>query len=91
LRALGTQVFGLSTQTTEYQREMVERLHLPFEVLSDAGLVFTKALGLPTFEVESKVPIKRLTLGAEGGKTIKVFYPVFPPDANAEEVIAWLF
>lgn len=90
LRALDTLVFGLSTQTTEYQREMAQRLRLPFEVLSDAELAFTKALRLPTFEIESKIMIKRLTLILSGAKIVKVFYPVFPPDRNAEEVIEWL-
>ena len=90
LQALDTLVFGLSSQTTEYQREMAQRLRLPFEVLSDAERAFTKALRLPTFEVESKILIKRQTLILSGAKIVKVFYPVFPPDKNAEEVIAWL-
>jgi len=90
LQALNTLVFGLSTQTTPYQQEMAQRLHLPFEVLSDAGLAFTKALSLPTFEIESKILLKRLTLILLEAKIIKVFYPVFPPDKNADEVIAWL-
>ena len=90
LRALEALVFGLSTQTTEYQREMAQRLHLPFEVLSDEGLVFTRALRLPAFEVESKILVKRLTLILAKAEIVKVFYPVFPPDKNAEEVIAWL-
>jgi peroxiredoxin len=90
LQALNAQVFGLSTQTTEYQQEMVQRLQLPFEVLSDADLAFTKSLNLPTFEVAGAILIKRLTLIMSERKIIKVFYPVFPPDKNAEEVIAWL-
>lgn len=90
LRNLKTQVFGLSTQTTEYQQEMVARLHLPFEVLSDAGFAFTNALRLPTFEFEGVRLLKRLTLVLSDGKIEKVFYPVFPPDKHAEEVIAWL-
>ncbi len=90
LQSLDAMVFGLSTQTTSYQQETAARLHLPFEVLSDAELTFTKALELPTFEIESKVFLKRLTFIVSGGKIIKVFYPVFPPDKNAEEVIAWL-
>jgi peroxiredoxin len=90
MKALDTLVFGLSTQTTEYQQEMAQRLHLPFEVLSDAELAFTKALRLPTFEVESKILLKRLTLILSGAEIVKVFYPVFPPDKNAEEVIEWL-
>lgn len=90
LQSLGTEVFGLSTQTTEYQQELVEREHLPFEILSDAELRFTNALRLPTFEVEGATLLKRLTFIASERKIIKVFYPVFPPDKNAREVIAWL-
>ena len=90
LQAFGAQVFGLSTQDTEYQREAVEKLHLPFELLSDGRLAFAKALRLPTFEVESMILIKRLTLIISDRDITKVFYPVFPPDKNAEEVINWL-
>jgi peroxiredoxin len=90
LRALGTKVYGLSTQGTEYHREAVERLHLPFELLSDESLAFTNALSLPTFEVEGMVLIKRLTLVLRDGHIERVFYPVFPPDKNAEEVVEWL-
>jgi peroxiredoxin len=89
-RALGLEVFGLSTQDTDYQKEAVERLHLPFPLLSDQKLLFTKALNLPTFEVESVTLIKRLTLVIRGGFVEHVFYPVFPPDQNADEVINWL-
>ncbi len=88
--SLGARVFGLSTQTTEDQREAVERLHLPMELLSDASLAFAHALHLPTFEVEGMVLIKRLTLVAHDGHIAKVFYPVFPPDANAQGVLTWL-
>jgi peroxiredoxin len=90
LQALHVRVFGLSTQTTEYQREAVERLHLPFEILSDADFTFTNALRLPTFEFEGVRLLKRLTLVLADGKIEKVFYPVFPPDKHAEEVVAWL-
>ena len=90
LQGLDVIVFGLSTQTTEYQQEMASRLHLPFEVLSDANLAFTQALNLPTFQIESKTLLKRLTLIFSKCKIVKVFYPVFPPDKNAEQVIAWL-
>jgi len=83
-------LFGLSTQDTAYQREAVERLHLPFELLSDEKLEFAKALRLPTFEVEGMTLIKRLTLVGRDGKIEKVFYPVFPPDRSAEAVIHWL-
>lgn len=90
LQKLGARLFGLSTQSTEYQREAVERLHLSFELLSDADLVFTRALRLPTFKVDSMILIKRLTLILLDGRVEKVFYPVFPPDKNAREVIDWL-
>jgi peroxiredoxin len=90
LRALGAEVFGLSTQDSNYQREAVERLHLPFPLLSDDKLTFTKALNLPTFEVEAMTLIKRLTLVIRNGLVEHVFYPVFPPDKNADEVIGWL-
>jgi peroxiredoxin len=90
LRALGVQVFGLSTQDADYQREAVARLHLPFQLLSDARLAFARALRLPTFEVESMTLIKRLTLVIKDGVVETVFYPVFPPDKNAADVIAWL-
>jgi peroxiredoxin len=69
---------------------MAGRLHLPSEVLSDADLALTNALGLPTFEVESKILIKRLTLILSDAEIVKVFYPVFPPSENAQEVIEWL-
>jgi peroxiredoxin len=90
LRALGARVFGLSTQDTEYQREAAGRLRLPFELLSDERLEFAGALALPTFEADSMILLKRLTLVIEDGRIEKVFYPVFPPDKNAEEVIRWL-
>jgi peroxiredoxin len=90
LRILGARVFGLSTQSTEYQREAADRLHLPFELLSDKELSVAGALGLPTFEVEGTTLIKRLTLIIDDGRIEKVFYPVFPPDENAEEIIGWL-
>lgn len=91
LQALGVGVFGVSTQTTEYQREMVERLHLPFDVLSDAAGKFRRALRLPTFEAGGETLLKRLTMiAAIGGEIVAVFYPVFPPEADAERVLAWI-
>jgi len=90
LAELGAGVLGLSTQTTEYQREMAERLHLPFEVLSDAELRLTTALDLPTFQIEGMTLIKRLTLIVTDGMIEHVFYPVFPPSENASQVIRWL-
>jgi peroxiredoxin len=83
-------VFGLSTQSTGYQREAAERLHLPFALLSDEELAFARALGLPTFDVEGMTLIKRLTLVIDDGQIEKVFYPVFPPGENAQVVIGWL-
>lgn len=90
LQSLGADVFGLSTQDMDYQREAVDRLHLPFALLSDDELVFASALRLPTFEVDGQTLIKRLTLIVLDGRIETVFYPVFPPDKDAERVIAWL-
>ena len=90
LQRLGAVVFGLSTQDTAYQREAVDRLHLPFALLSDADLAFAHALRLPTFEVAGMTLIKRLTLIVRDGRIEKVFYPVFPPDTHAETVLGWL-
>lgn len=90
LQALKARVFGLSTQETAYQQEVVERLHLPFELLSDAELVFTRALGLPTFDVDSMILIKRLTLIILNQQLEKVFYPGFPPNRNAQDMMEWL-
>jgi peroxiredoxin len=89
-RAGAAQVFGVSTQDTAYQREAVERLHLPFELLSDEKLALARALKLPTFEVDGMTLIQRITLIARDGVIEKVFYPVFPPDRNAGDVLAWL-
>ena len=83
-------VFGLSTQTTGYQREMAGRLHVPFEVLSDAEFRLTDRLRLPTFTVDGMRLLKRLTLVVRDGRIAHVFYPVFPPDQSATEVLAWL-
>jgi peroxiredoxin len=90
LAAAGAAVFGLSTQDTPYQRELVERLRLPFAILSDAGLELTPALGLPTFEAAGETLIKRLTLLLRDGIVERVWYPVFPPDSHASDVLAWL-
>ncbi len=90
LQSLGAQVFGMSAQSTADQKEAAERLHLPFELLSDSELKFATALRLPTFQVASLTLLKRLTLILRDGKIEKVFYPVFPPDKNAAEVIDWL-
>ena len=91
LKALGVaHVFGLSTQDTDYQREAVERLHLPFAILSDADLNLALAMHLPMFMVAGMTLLARMALVIEDGVIVKVFYPVFPPDKSAAEVIAWL-
>ena len=90
LARLGARVFGLSTQDTTYQREMAERLHLPFEVLSDSQYSFADTLRLPTFTVDSMRLIKRVTLIAQGSRIEHAFYPVFPPSSCASDVVAWL-
>ena len=83
-------VFGLSTQTTEYQREMADRLHLPFEILSDAEFKLCEALRLPTFEVDGMRLVKRLTMIVRSGRIEHVLYPVFPPNESADEVLRWV-
>ena len=91
LKRLGVaKLFGLSAQHTAYQQEVATRLHLPFPILSDEKLAFTRALRLPTFSVDGMTLIKRMALVIDDGTITKVFYPVFPPDKNAEEVITWL-
>jgi peroxiredoxin len=90
LAARGAEVYGLSTQTPDYQHEMAERLHLPFPVLSDERLELTRELRLPTFETSGWTLLKRLTLVIEDGRIEHVFYPVFPPDTHAAEVLDWL-
>jgi peroxiredoxin (alkyl hydroperoxide reductase subunit C) len=83
-------VFGLSTQDNVYQTEMASRLHLPFPVLSDEKLELTRALYLPTMEVAGLTLIKRLALIIDDARITHVLYPVFPPDRNAGDVLAWL-
>jgi peroxiredoxin len=91
LKRLGVaHLFGLSAQDTVYQQEAATRLHLPFAILSDAKLALTKALTLPTFVTSGMTLLKRMALVIDDGVIVKVFYPVFPPDKNAEEVIGWL-
>ncbi len=91
LKALGvSHLFGLSTQDTDYQREAAERLHLPFAILSDSKLAFARALDLPIFSVAGMTLLKRMALVIDDGIIDKVFYPVFPPDENAADVVAWL-
>ncbi len=93
LQALNSQVYGLSTQDTDYQKEAKARLHLPFEMLSDQGLILQEKLNLPMMDsslVAGLKLYKRLTLIAVDGKIEKVFYPVFPPDKNIDDVLGWL-
>jgi peroxiredoxin len=90
LQALGARVAGLSAQRIEDQVEFAERNAMPFPVISDERLDLARDPGLPTFDVEGLTLYKRLALIADAGRIVKVFYPVFPPDRNAEEVLAWL-
>jgi len=90
LTELNTRVYGVSTQSTEYQREMAGRLHVPFEILSDAEFKLCDALRLPTFEVNKMRLMKRITLTVRAGRIVHVFYPVFPPDKSADAVLDWL-
>lgn len=91
LQQLGVaHLFGLSTQSTEYQHEAAERLELPFPLLSDERLSFASAIGLPSFETSGMTLLKRCTLVIDDGTIEHVFYPVFPPDRNAGDVVAWL-
>jgi peroxiredoxin len=91
LKAAGaSHVFGLSTQDNAYQTEMASRLHLPFPVLSDEELLLTRALDLPTMQVAGLTLIKRLALIIDDARITHVFYPVFPPDRNAGDVLEWL-
>lgn len=90
LAAGAAHVFGLSSQDTGYQREAAGRLHLPFPMLSDPGLSLAGALGLPTFQAGGQTLYKRLTLIISGGVIEHVFYPVFPPDEHAQQVLSWL-
>jgi peroxiredoxin len=91
LKALGVDhLFGLATQDIAYQHEAAARLHLPFPLVSDEHLALAQALRLPTFETSGMVLLKRLALVIEDAVIVQVFYPVFPPDRNASDVIAWL-
>jgi peroxiredoxin len=87
---LGATVYGVSTQETAYQQEVVRRLHLPYDLLSDANLEFSRSLRLPTFTVADCTVIKRLTFIARNGRIEKAFYPVFPPDADAPRILRFL-
>lgn len=90
LQELGVSVFGMSTQPSEFQKKEKERIHLPFDLLSDENIEFAKGLKLPLHYVDNLVLHKRVTLIFTGGKIVKYFYPVFPPDKNIDEVIHYL-
>jgi len=91
LKRLGVaQIYGLSTQDTAYQKEAATRLHLPFAILSDEKLTLGKAINLPTFTTSGMTLFKRMALVIDDGAITKVFYPVFPPDQSAGDVVAWL-
>jgi peroxiredoxin len=90
LARLGATVAGLSAQTLDDQVEFAERNHMPFPIISDEWLELARDPGLPTFEVEGLTLYKRLALISERGRIVKVFYPVFPPDRNAQDVVDWL-
>jgi peroxiredoxin len=91
LKGLGADhVFGLSTQNTAFQQELVERLRLPFPVLSDEKVELVRAARLPTFKAAGLTLLKRLTLVIDDGRVTRVFYPVFPPNRSAADVVDWL-
>jgi peroxiredoxin len=90
LARAGADIVGLSTQDTAYQRDVVERQNLPFALVSDAQLRLTRAMRLPTFEIAGHILLKRFTLVIRDGRVEHVFYPVFPPDRHAREVLCWL-
>jgi peroxiredoxin len=90
LQAGAKQIFGVSTQTTPYQQEAADRLHLPYLLVSDEKLAFAHALTLPTFEFDGETLIKRLTLIVDDGVITHVLYPVFPPDKSAADTLAWI-
>jgi peroxiredoxin len=87
---LGATVVGISAQSAAEQAEFAAREHIPFALLGDEGLLLREVLGLPTFEVEGRELYRRLTFVAAEGRIVKVFYPVFPPDRDAGEVLGWL-
>ena len=90
LQALGAEVVGLSVQSTEYQKEMADRLHLPFPVVSDVNYQFQKALNMPTFVAAGMTLLKRVTLIANNGVIDAVHYPIFPSDSDPAWVIDYL-
>ena len=89
-RQVDTDVFGISTQSTDYQREFAERLKLPFALISDENFALQRALSLPTFATGGTTYLKRLTIAVENGRIARVYYPIARPGAHAREVCAWL-
>lgn len=90
IKSSGARVYGMSAQSPEEQSEAASRLHLPYELLSDQDFAFTDVIGLPTFHARDRRLIKRVTLIMHDGEIVKYFYPVFPPDQNARQVLDWL-
>lgn len=90
MKSVGAGVYGMSVQTAEDQLEAAQRLQLPYELLSDNAFSFAHTLGLPVFEAGGMRLLRRVTLIIRNGRVVKYFYPVFPPDKNASEVLAWL-
>ena len=87
---LGYSVVGVSAQPTEQQVEAARRLHLQFPLLADPTARLGESLDLPTFEIGGMTLYKRLTMVVRAGRVVKAFYPVFPPDENADAVLAWI-
>ena len=90
LTSLGFHVFGVSTQNSSYQNEVKDRLHLPYEMISDSKLKLKKAMTLPTFAIDNREFYKRFTMVVINSRIYKTFYPVFPPNKHAENILAWL-
>ena len=84
------QTYGISTQTLDFSKEAKERLHLPYDLISDDSLELAKAMKLPTFEFEGNTRVKRFSVAVQGGTIVKVWYPIFPSGSNAELVLEWL-
>jgi len=83
-------LYGLSTQDVDFMKEAKERLHLPYDLLSDVKLDFANAMGIPTFDYQGETRIKRVTLAVKDGKVVKHWYPIFPSSENAPNVLKWL-
>ena len=83
-------IFGISTQDTAYQQELRQRVRLPYQLLSDEKLALVEALKLPTMNWEGRTLTRRQAMAVQDGEIVKVWYPVFPPDRNAGDVLEWL-